>query len=647
MTRARILVPLTSLALLVGVAAPSAVSPAAAAPAQVVAKPASPSSVAARPVGRTALSLTWPAVAGAASYELYAKDAVTGAVTGPVFAAGVQGEVPGLTVGRKYVPGVLARNAAGASAIRWGTATTVLADGPPMPVSNVQATASTSSTSVRISWTVPTTGIQPDAYGVGIATPNGTQVGDLVGCDHPCTSVAVAGLEPGTYVAAVAPVSWSGGAGMWVAARSAFTVVDGCAAGGACVTVVAGSDNGDARLRAQGVTGQLRGMGLEQLRALRIQNVRGASAELHATAKAIGARMTWLLSNDWRAQSLVGAGRVLRPWDDWNAYGGWVQAMATGLRAIYPSEYIDVQNEPYVAFFPEDPNMVVGNDVLADQIRVASEAIRRGDPAAKVVAPAFGTYVGAVLRSFLDESVERGIRLDALAWHELDPTGTSVNHLPSELVGHVDTVRTWLAERPSLGQPEIHINEYGNKPTNRLAGWTAGFIAAVEQADVDVAMRTCFTSEECAGTASLTDPGTGQTLAPYWVHRFYADQTGRRLASGSTNSNVSTFATRDGDTVRVLVGRHQSCLPGTNPLCTGPRARVASSPAYAVPVQVLGLQGGASRRVVIQRIPATNGPVAAPITVSDSRMTVAANGTLTINLPTVADGEAWTVTVSR
>jgi hypothetical protein len=103
------------------------------------------------------------------------------------------------------------------------------------------------------------------------------------------------------------------------------------------------------------------------------------------------------------------------------------------------------------------------------------------------------------------------------------------------------------------------------------------------------------------------------------------------VATSSTDANVTSFATRDGNTVRILVGRHQVEGPST-------------AAPVDVPIDVRGITGS-SATVVLERVPATDGPVAAPVPVARQAVPVAV-GTAHVVLPKVADGEAWFVTVT-
>jgi hypothetical protein len=647
MRHARLLAPLAGLAVVAGVVVGPTI---AADPAPATTEsggvadgaPPAPASITARPAGRSSLALTWPQAPGADSYWLVAKDVATGAVVGPVPGVGVAGEVPGLTIGHQYVPGIESQNGAGVSDLVWGPPVTVLADTPPEAVTNFTATPSTVSTLVTLRWTAAAGGIQPDTYAVTIITAAGAQVGSGLSCDFPCTTRTVQGLEPGTYFALIAPVSLSAGVGFWNFAGP-FTVVDGCADGGACVTVDAGTERGPAALVAQGLSAGLWDVDPTLLQPLHLQNVRHAAAWTHDIANFLGARMTWLLSNSWYDQAIASGGPVPRPWADYENYSNWAAGTALGLSMTRPVAYIDIQNEPYADYFPDDPHPAVDPDRVAEQLKAAADGIRWGDPTVKVVGPSFGSYSETQMRAFLDAAVRRGLKLDAINWHELSPAGGSVDRIPVDIIEHVAQVRAMLDQRPSLGTPEIHVNEYTNVTTANLAGWGVGFIAAVERSGMTLAMRSCWGPVDCDGGAELIDAATGGTYAPYWVHRYYAEQTGDRVVSMSSNANVSSFATRDGDDVRIMVGRHQTCLPAVNPACY---QNIATGPAFDVPVTVTGLPAGVDRQVVVQRIPATAAFIDGPTEVTTQTMPTTPDGTLAVVLPQVADGEAYTVTVT-
>ena len=51
-------------------------------------------------------------------------------------------------------------------------------------------------------------------------------------------------------------------------------------------------------------------------------------------------------------------------------------------------------------------------------------------------------------------------------------------------------------------------------------------------------------------------------------------------------------------------------------------------------------------RVVVEQVPKNAGPMASPVVVSDSVVTLAVAGQIPITLPAVADGEAYMVTAT-
>jgi hypothetical protein len=368
------------------------------------------------------------------------------------------------------------------------------------------------------------------------------------------------------------------------------------------------------------------------------------------------ATITEILSDGWSAFTNAGQGAAL-PWADWTAYRNFVTFVVTALKSLgTPVTYWEIHNEP------GDTGYYVGGavptvDQLLTQYQVAHEAIKSVDPSAKVVAP---TLIGWLddpdampghldMRTFLDFAVLNDLPFDAISFHdnnyeprpgEYAPNGWGM--APEEVQRSVARARELLAERPSLGDPVILVNEYGDPWTIRLPGWDAGRIAALERADVDEANRTCWWGTCVDGYLNGLLNSDGHTTMPaYWIYAFYASMVGERVPVTTSFSEVSGFATVDNDTVRVLVGRHRGCAPAIQPqICTFQPAVTPGDVTVTVRVPFSG-----SARVTIASVPASAGPLPAPVNETTQTVTPDGNGNAAITLPQVGDGDAWQVTV--
>ena len=289
------------------------------------------------------------------------------------------------------------------------------------------------------------------------------------------------------------------------------------------------------------------------------------------------------------------------------------------------------------------------------------QAIKAGDPAAKIIAPSISGYLVAPSRArpelldlgtFLDFAAGQHLRLDAIAWHETRSSYVpTAEHRPEAIAAHVAQVRNMIAARPALGSPQIFVNEYMHESNVDLPGWRVGYIAALEAANVDEADMTCLLPTPDGGGCNagsldglLADDGS-TPRAPYWVQLAYATMTGTRAATWSSVPHLSAFATRASAVgpVQVLLGRHQSCTPAVNPLCPDPESATPGPVNLTLVVKVPG--GNRTAVAIVQRIPNQSGGVLLPPT--PRTLTVAVRGgQALIPIPSFADGEAYSVTVT-
>jgi hypothetical protein len=243
------------------------------------------------------------------------------------------------------------------------------------------------------------------------------------------------------------------------------------------------------------------------------------------------------------------------------------------------------------------------------------------------------------------------MHFDAVSWHEIgaDPAAPST---PAELERHVAVARRLLAERGFEGV-EIHINEYSPPSSRLLPGWTVGWLAALERARVDAAMRACWqdtgadgrTYSECdpGGLDGLLDPATGRPQAPYWVHLAYAAMTGNAVVATASGAGLSAFATTSKPGVAALVGRHSTCTKETNVFC--PRSSTPTPPPQDVRVVIK--TDGSERSVLRVRVTRIdNAPHTPEPAVRTFLAPPMAGGATAFTIPQLADGAAVSLTAT-
>jgi hypothetical protein len=380
-----------------------------------------------------------------------------------------------------------------------------------------------------------------------------------------------------------------------------------------------------------------------------------------------GVDLTELLSDDWWASHNV-AGRAVPPWWNWSEYSSWVTAAVRVIEAQgklhgFSVRYWEVQNEPMDSHYDLGSLVPGGRETVAEaeqQYLVAYRAIKAADPSARVLAPSLMSWAAnraeangmLDMRTFLDFAVLNGVAPDAIAFHDNLygplPDEFAPNHgpmQPSELETAVGQLRAMIAGRPSLGHPDILINEYGDPNTSGLPGWDVGRMAAIERSGVTEANRSCWgTCSDGALDGLLT--GDGRTTLPgYWVYAFYATLSGNQVPVTSTFTDVTGLATveRSG-AIQVLVGRHQGCTAAVAIFCPILPSAVPATPA-SITVRT-GFGGQAAVRSAL--IPAGSrgrSPLSAPIE-QPVLMLPVVNGTVTIATPSLQDGDAVELTIT-
>lgn len=380
-------------------------------------------------------------------------------------------------------------------------------------------------------------------------------------------------------------------------------------------------DRGPAGWRASGFLHADAG-DVSRAQALRPRTWRtgGAFAEYTDTynrAGRHGAKVVWVISDDWADRT----GNA-PPWEDWAAYEAFVRETVRRHLAEYPVDTWDIQNEPE-GFAPRGGTQQDYLDIYLHGYK----AIKEVDPGARIIGPSsvrfqptpyvacdpdapvktyecdplyapagrtqYGPKPGAQyldLQTFLDFAAKphallggQPMRFAQINWHELCIGDLDCN--PHRLVEHVALAREMIAARPSLGSPEIGINEYTGYQVTDVPGWIAGYIAALEEADVEQAAKACWHEPSGANQCfdGMLDGLVGRDgttpRSGYWVYRAYADMVGARVpVTVPTSAQAfSAFATRDDASkeLRVLLGRHETTCSAAPAIGCAPRTAPA------------------------------------------------------------------------
>jgi hypothetical protein len=494
-------------------------------------------------------------------------------------------------------------------------------------------------------------------------------------CQASCTSVIFRQLSFGqVYVAAVYPTNATGtgaaGASGTVDLTTACTV-------GACVTVDATDSVGPANHADSGIGASLFPVGQDQARLnlLGTTMYRGAPTynpdgtlnwSTWNVAVSGGSQTTLILSNLWYGDF---DGDPVTPWSNWGNYAAWVTETAEQIvESGEQVNYWDPYNEPGGTGFYSAANFAtVTPALLLEQFLVTYEAIKSVDPTAAIIGPSLAIYedfpneYGSDLQepdmvTFLNYAAANHLQLAAVSWHEIDdslgPNPSEDSLSPANLEDHVAEVRSLIAARPSLGNPQIFINEYGMPEVQLIPGWDVSYLAALTDAGVDSAGRACWGSACTLPTLDgLLDPTGNTPQNDYWVRQAYAEMSGNMVRVTSDQDTVTGLASFNASTGQLsgLIGRAVGCTQ--DPWCASswPSSTDATPTVVNITVTVPWTSGQVN--ISLSDIPGeVLGDTALPIpATSTASVTPNGNGTgtFTLSIPTFADGDAYAFSVAQ
>jgi hypothetical protein len=333
----------------------------------------------------------------------------------------------------------------------------------------------------------------------------------------------------------------------------------------------------------------------------------------------------------------IGDPLLLQPWTDWDTWQDFVAlCMNNSIATSRPVDYWSVWGEPDASFSGTPAQYI-------EMFRRTDSVLHAIQPSAKLVGPDMIDF-GIIEIMFAVDSLHAvGVHPAAYSWHEF-------GNAPEVIPSHVQQFKDSLVSRPWAGNPQIHIQEYGNPDNRLIPGWGVGWLYYFEQAKIDWASRACFnefdgvnTWDDCWNGLSgmyMMDGSTPQPL--YWVHRAYADLN----ASGRVNTTsdmIRTIALADKNNateeMKIIVGRYYNQYQGTQ------------DPAANVQIKIKHYPYGnnTTQPLLIQRIPAQSVaytiPLLSPTTVSTGNVTFTGDSAM-INLISFADGDAYVIYIN-
>jgi hypothetical protein len=367
-----------------------------------------------------------------------------------------------------------------------------------------------------------------------------------------------------------------------------------------------------------------------------------------------------------------GGGQPPTPWSDWSSYESWVKTTVSELVASGKQiNYWEVYNEPggndgyydTAGYDSETPAL------LLQQFLVTYQGIKAVDPSAAIIGPSLaywsdypGQYSGDDhsfdMVTFLNFAVANDLKLAAISWHEeLDNYGPNPEEnslYPATLEDHVAQARALLAARPSLGSPLIFINEYGMPEVQKVPGWDVAYLAALTDAGVNSADRSCWDGDCSAPDLDglLATNGTSP-LPGYFVRQVYAAMAGNMVATTSSSDTVTALASYNSNTGTLtgLVGRGVGCSQNVGDCPSSwTYYSTASAESVMVTITVPWSSGTASvtEADISGALPQLPGSAPAPSSSTDLiTPNGSGGGTVSVLIPSFADGDAYGLTVTH
>ncbi|HUC04922.1 MAG TPA: hypothetical protein VL961_05960 [Acidimicrobiales bacterium] len=560
-------------------------------------------------------------------------------------------------------------------------ATTATSPYAPLPATALQVSQDGAAPDLEATWAY-TAGGQPalgaivQIYTMATATTRAsTPLGQLT-CEASCTSVVFRSLSFGVRYQ-VAVLAFDIAAAAAPVYSSTITLTESCSAS-ACVTLDATSPIGPANHADSGIlnsvfsTGHMsalmNGLATSMYRGSPSYNSNGTlNWTTWNVAVASGAQTTLVLSDLWTTYN---GGQPPTPWSNWTTYNNWVKAtVAAVLASGEKVSYWEVYNEPGSDdnYYSAANFATVTPALLLQQFLSTYQDIKSVDPAAGVIGPSlpqWQDYAGEYgtstshefdMVTFLNFAAANGIQLAAVSWHEitdsLGPNPAENTVLPAVIEDHVAEARQLIAARPSLGHPLIFINEYAMPEVQLIPGWDVAYLAALTNAGVDSAGRSCW-GGACANPTLdglLATDGT-TPWNEFYDRVVYAAMSGSMIANSSTSDYVTALGSYNSSTrtVTALVGRGVGC--SQDPMC-GTTGTPDQPPApVKVTVDVPFSSGTAT--LALTDIPGgTLGPVTSapvPVTTTVPIQPVGnGKGAVTITIPSFADGDAYGISITN
>ena len=255
------------------------------------------------------------------------------------------------------------------------------------------------------------------------------------------------------------------------------------------------------------------------------------------------------------------------PFADMAAFSAQVRRQAERLG---PDALYDVWNEAnsrdfWLGWFPQSPTRAQDAEMtFYDTFEAAYRAVERvHGPAAKVAGPSLNRYNFEALRRFMDAMLERGVRVDTLAWHDFPTTPEGIAAIET----HLKEARRAFIDDPryaSVGVRRLLVGESMSYETSMSPGLVLAHLFHAEAGGASGLLRACWDEPGQGRRSPVSNcwnnsldgllTADGAPRAAYWAVAAYAGSAKGRVGSKMLAPGVYAIAARPAPgSARILV----------------------------------------------------------------------------------------------
>ncbi len=274
-----------------------------------------------------------------------------------------------------------------------------------------------------------------------------------------------------------------------------------------------------------------------------------------------GARYMVILGDLWGWPSWG----VKQPWAYNDNYATWenfvrnVAQKSKGKNIIW-----DIWNEP------SGKEQWTGTGEQFCETFARAEKVLRSELGAsiKIAGPSWAFYSSSTqFSALLDCLQSKNVKLDILAWHELQPE-KDIAKISEHIKDYREKYVNNLAYR-KLGITELMIPEFGGEDTQYFPGAQLALLYYMEKGGADAASHACWTINNVNVCFNNSIDGlltnktffnrTQKPRAVWWATKAYSDSVARRVVSASDNAQIIPFASKSSDGGGgVLIGMYKA-----------------------------------------------------------------------------------------